>query len=160
MKYLFAPWRTKYINAVKDKKGCFICEAVKSVDDEANLVLYRGEHTIVIMNRYPYSSGHIMVCPKRHLKFPYELTPDEQKELMETLGKMVKVLEEVYHPGGLNIGANIGKAAGAGEEHLHFHIVPRWVGDTNFMSVTGETRVIPDTLDNTYYKIREAIGKI
>ncbi len=160
MKHLFAPWRMKYINSSKDNKGCFICNAVSYVKDEENLVLFRGENSIVILNRYPYNSGHIMVCPKRHIKVPYELNSKEQKELMETLSKMVKVLEEVYHPGGFNIGVNIDKAAGAGEEHLHFHIVPRWVGDTNFMSVTGETRVIPENIKDTYDHIKKAIEEM
>ncbi|MGB9694863.1 MAG: HIT family protein [Caldisericaceae bacterium] len=147
----------KYINASKEREKCFICDAVKGKDDKASLVLYRGEYTIVIMNRYPYNNGHIMVCPKRHLKFPYELSASEQGELMSIVGKMIKVLQDIYEPEGFNIGVNIGKAAGAGEEHLHFHIVPRWIGDSNFMSVTGETRVIPDSIDNTYDKIKEGI---
>lgn len=157
MKYLFAPWRMKYINSSREKERCFICNAINSSDDKENLVLLRYKDAIVIMNRYPYNTAHLMVCPVRHVKFPYELSDEESQNLMYVLSRMVKILEETYKPGGFNIGVNIGKAAGAGEEHLHFHIVPRWVGDSNFMSVTGETRVIPDSIENTYDKIKAAI---
>jgi ATP adenylyltransferase len=101
-----------------------------------------------------------MICPKRHVKYPYELNENEQREIMQFLGIAVKVLENVYHPEGFNIGVNIGRAAGAGEEHLHFHIVPRWSGDTNFMSVFSETRVIPETVEETFKKLKEALSSI
>ncbi|MEF3244960.1 MAG: HIT domain-containing protein [Caldisericaceae bacterium] len=160
MKNLFAPWRKTYIqNAKKQDRECFICVAANGNDDVKNLVVLRGEHAFVILNRYPYNAGHVMVCPKRHIKFPYELTEDEQKEIMFFLGKMVQILDSIYKPQGFNIGVNIGNAAGAGEEHLHFHIVPRWFGDTNFMSVVGETRVIPETIEDTYRKIKEALNR-
>jgi len=161
MKHLFAPWRKTYIqNAHNKDRGCFICNAANSSDDEANLVVKRGDFAIIILNRYPYNSGHVMICPKRHVKYPYELNEDEQREIMQFLGASVRVLENVYHPEGFNIGVNIGRAAGAGEEHLHFHIVPRWGGDTNFMSVFSETRVIPETVEETFKKLKEAFSSI
>ncbi|MFU2158413.1 MULTISPECIES: HIT family protein [Caldisericum] len=161
MRNLFAPWRKTYIqNAHKKDRDCFICVAANSSNDEENLIVKRGNFAIIILNRYPYNSGHIMICPKRHVKFPYDLNKDEQTEIMYFLGLAVKVLETVYHPEGFNIGVNIGRAAGAGEEHLHFHIVPRWGGDTNFMSVFGETRVIPEAIEETYKKLKEAFSKI
>lgn len=160
MRNLFAPWRKTYIqDANKKDRGCFICKAVSEDNDEENLVLLRGEFAIVIINRYPYNSGHVMVCPKRHVKYPYELNEMEQKEIMNFIGKMVKVLENVYKPEGFNIGVNIGKPAGAGEEHLHFHIVPRWAGDTNFITVFSETRVIPENISDTYRRIKEELNK-
>jgi len=161
MKIIWAPWRIKYILAAKrkEKKECFICDAVKSNNDEENLVVKKGNKVIVIMNRFPYNPGHIMVCPKRHVKFPYELTKEENLELMNTLSEMVKLLNKVFSPEGFNIGLNIGRVAGAGEEHLHFHIVPRWGGDTNFMPVFSETKVIPEFLLDTYKKLREAIDE-
>ena len=161
MKIIWAPWRIKYILAAKrkEKKSCFICDAVKSNNDEENLVVKRGEKVIVIMNRFPYNPGHIMVCPKRHVKFPYELTKEENLELMNTLSEMVKLLDRAFSPEGFNIGLNIGKVSGAGEEHLHFHIVPRWSGDTNFMPVLSETKVIPEFLLDTYKKLREAMNE-
>jgi len=161
MKIIWAPWRIKYVLAAKrkEKKSCFICDAVKSNNDEENLVVKRGEKVIVIMNRFPYNPGHIMVCPKRHVKFPYELTKEENLELMNTLSEMVKLLDRAFSPEGFNIGLNIGKVSGAGEEHLHFHIVPRWSGDTNFMPVLSETKVIPEFLLDTYKKLREAMNE-
>ncbi|BAL81549.1 HIT family protein [Caldisericum exile] len=160
MRNLFAPWRKTYIqNAHKKDRDCFICVAANSLNDEESLVVKRGNFAIIILNRYPYNSGHVMICPKRHIKFPYELNEDEQKEIMQFLGLAVKMLENVYHPEGFNIGVNIGRAAGAGEEHLHFHVVPRWGGDTNFMSVFGETRVIPETIEETYKKLKEEFNK-
>lgn len=159
MKILFAPWRMKYIQNAGKESGCFICNAIASSEDEKNLVLLRGKSTIVIMNRYPYNPGHIMVCPNRHIKFPYELSKEESLELIQTLSRMVKIIENTFKPNGQNIGVNIGKASGAGEEHLHFHIVPRWVGDTNFMPLLSETKVVPDSLENIYKKIKETIEK-
>jgi len=159
MKNLFAPWRMKYIQNANKNNGCFICRALESENEEKTLVLYRGKYTIVLMNRYPYNPGHIMICPKKHVKYPYDLNLEESSELIEVLSKMVKVIEETLKPDGINIGVNIGKASGAGEEHLHFHIVPRWIGDTNFMPIFSETKVVPESLEDTYKKIKEGIEK-
>jgi ATP adenylyltransferase len=157
MKIIWAPWRAKYISEIKKTKNCFICEAVKSTNDKESLVIFRGKLTIAIMNKYPYNTGHMMVSPIRHIKFPYEMTKEEMTEAMALLAKMTKVLENIYSPEGINIGVNIGKSAGAGEDHLHFHIVPRWHGDTNFMSVLADTRVLPSTLETTYLKIKKEL---
>ncbi|MCX8094927.1 MAG: HIT domain-containing protein [Caldisericia bacterium] len=155
MRVLWAPWRIKYILSSKKKTGCFICELVKDNKDEENLILKRGNFSIIIMNKYPYNSAHLMISPLRHIKDLYELNDDEMKEIMNFLILSQKIIEKIYKPDGYNIGVNIGRAAGAGEEHLHFHIVPRWSGDTNFMTVFGETRVIPDSLFEIYKKLKE-----
>ena len=155
MKIIWAPWRAKYISEIKKTKNCFICEAVKSTNDKESLVVFRGNLAIVIMNRYPYNIGHMMVSPMRHIKYPYEMTEEEMTETMLLMAKMTKVLENLYSPEGINIGVNIGKSAGAGEEHLHFHIVPRWHGDTNFITVLDNTRVLPSSLESTYDKIKK-----
>lgn len=157
MKIIWAPWRGKYIAENKMTHNCFICEAVKSSNDKESLVIFRGKLALVIMNRYPYNTGHMMVSPMRHVKFPYEMTDNEMVEVMALIAKMTKILEKVYSPEGINIGVNIGKSAGAGEEHLHFHIVPRWHGDTNFLSVFDDTRVLPSTLEKTYDKLKKEI---
>jgi ATP adenylyltransferase len=156
MRIIWAPWRIKYIISSKKKLGCFICDIVKDIKDEENLVLKRGKYSIIIMNRYPYNTAHLMISPIRHIKNLYDLKKEELEEILEFLCLSQKIIEKVYSPDGFNIGVNIGKAAGAGEEHLHFHIVPRWFGDTNFMTIFGETRVIPDKLDEIYKKLKEA----
>lgn len=161
MKIIWAPWRIKYIlsSQRKNKKNCFICDIVKDKRDEENLVVKRGEKVLIIMNKFPYNPGHVMICPKRHVKFPYELTEEESLEIMKEISEMVRVIEKVLSPDGFNIGLNIGRVSGAGEEHLHFHIVPRWNGDTNFMPVLSETKVLPEFLPDTYRKIVEAINE-
>lgn len=156
MRVLWAPWRIKYILSSKKKVGCFICQIINENKDDENLVLKRGSFSIIIMNRYPYNSAHLMISPLRHVKNVYELNDDEQKEIMKFLSLSQKIIEKIYNPDGFNIGVNIGKAAGAGEEHLHFHIVPRWSGDTNFMTVFSKTRVIPEDLTEIYKKLKEA----
>lgn len=155
MRVIWAPWRIKYILSSKKKRGCFICEIINDKNDEENLVLKRGNHSIIIVNRYPYNSAHIMISPIRHIRNIYELNDDEAEEIMKFLSLIQRIIEKLYNPDGFNIGVNIGKAAGAGEEHLHFHIVPRWFGDTNFMTLFSETRVIPDSLFEIYKKLKE-----
>lgn len=159
MKNIFAPWRMKYIQNANKKDECFICAAVGSKEDEKKLILLRGNYAIVIMNSFPYNPGHVMVCPSRHIKFPYEMSKDESLEVMAFISRMVKTIQEIYKPDGFNIGVNIGKTSGAGEEHLHFHVVPRWIGDTNFMPVFAETKVMPESLEESYRKIKEALNK-
>ena len=160
MKIIWAPWRAKYITDIKKEQKCFICEAVKSTDDKNSLVLLRDKFSIVIMNRYPYNTGHMMISPIRHIQFPYEMTVEEMNEVMSLIAKMSKVINNLFSPGGLNIGVNIGKVAGAGEEHLHFHIVPRWNGDTNFIAVFDNTRVLPSSLESTYEKIKKELENV
>jgi len=156
MRVIWAPWRIKYINKSKKKKECFICQIIKDEKDEENLVLYRGKTTIIIMNKFPYNSSHIMISPIRHIENFYELTDEEVQEIFNLISKSQKIIRDLYNPDGFNLGVNIGKAAGAGEDHLHFHLVPRWFGDTNFMTVISETRVMPESIVEVYKKLKEA----
>ena len=154
---IFAPWRSEYILS-GDKKGggCIFCDYPKEDKDEENLIIHRGKLCFVIMNRYPYSAGHLMVIPYRHLHNFAELTADELTELMQLAQKAVETLTEVMHPDGFNLGMNIGKVAGAGiDRHLHLHVVPRWNGDTNFMPVIGDTRVISEALESAWKRLKE-----
>jgi len=155
MKILWAPWRMKYIlEAQKGGSECFICEAYESSDMEEKLVLYKGDHTIVLMNKYPYNTGHLLVAPRRHVASYSELSREELCALNVVVKNSIRLLEEVLRPDGFNIGVNLGRVAGAGlEDHLHVHIVPRWNGDTNFMPVIAETKVIPESLGDTYSRL-------
>lgn len=155
MKHLWAPWRMEYILTQKEK-GCIFCLRPRREDDQDHLVLYRGNHAFVMMNRYPYNSGHLMVVPLRHCIGLESLTHIESKELFGLLKASICVLKKALSPEGFNIGVNIGKTGGAGENHLHFHIVPRWTGDTNFMPILGETKVVPEYLSNTYQRLHSA----
>ena len=146
MKSLFAPWRMEYLKGEK-QKGCVFCKSSIRDDD---LVLYEREYSFVIMNRYPYNPGHLLIVPEAHVGDLEELTPNEKREILDMLNISVRVLKEAMNPEGFNIGANLGKAAGAGvDDHLHVHVVPRWSGDTNFMTVLGEARVIPEDVGKT-----------
>ena len=152
MEQIWAPWRMKYILMDKSK-GCFLCENLKQ-DDAANYILYRGRKNFVIMNVYPYNPGHLMAAPYRHVASLEELTKEELHEHSEIVSRSLKVLRQVFDPQGFNIGVNIGKVAGVGlEGHVHTHIVPRWQGDTNFMPVTADTKVVSEALDETYRKL-------
>ena len=154
MKILWAPWRMAYIKSSDRKTGCIFCEKPKEDRDRENLILYRGKKCFIILNRYPYTNGHLMIAPYRHVGEIEELREEELLECMKLLQESVKALKKVYNPDGFNIGLNIGKIAGAGVEgHIHFHIVPRWSGDTNFMQVFSETRVMPELLQETYDKL-------
>jgi len=152
MKFLWAPWRMGYIleKGEKGRKGCFLCLKPLEKKDRENLILYRGAKGFVMMNRFPYINGHLMVIPNRHCVDIGELDEREAQGLFDLLRMTTRVLKETLHPQGFNIGINIGKAGGAGEEHLHIHIVPRWTGDTNFMPILGQTKVVPQYLDETY----------
>lgn len=152
MKHLWAPWRQEYILA--EKKGCIFCRAISDTQDEKNLILYRGKGCFVILNKYPYNSGHLMIAPNKHKCDLRELAQEEMLESMQLLCKAQVVLEQHLKPEGFNIGANLGKAAGAGEQHLHFHVVPRWVGDTNYMPVLGETKIISQHLSELFLKLK------
>jgi len=150
---LWAPWRMTYI--VNDKEhGCVFCNKLQERDDRANLVLHRGPHSIVLLNKYPYTNGHLMVAPSRHVRNLEDLSMRECNALMQHLQRSVELVKMVLSPDGVNIGANLGKAAGAGvEDHLHFHVVPRWEGDTNCMPVLADVRVIPEHLEVTYDRL-------
>jgi ATP adenylyltransferase len=159
MKNLYAPWRYSYI--LKEKtKGCILCKKYKANLDEQNLIVKRGKLAYILMNLYPYNNGHLMIAPYRHIAKLSSLDDDELFELMKLAQLSEKVLEKVYHPDGFNMGINIGKVAGAGiNDHLHLHIVPRWDGDTNFLAAIGETKVIPESIEDAYKKLKNAFEK-
>jgi ATP adenylyltransferase len=144
----------KYILSNKEIDGCVFCAAKDMPDGPANLVVHRGKHAFVILNKYPYTSGHLMVVPYAHHATLTALDADTRAEMMALTNHCMLVLEKVYRPQGYNVGINIGAAAGAGiRMHVHMHIVPRWSGDTNFMASVGDTRVLPETLTQTYWRI-------
>jgi ATP adenylyltransferase len=148
-----------YVTA-EQPKGCIFCTKPAAGDDEAGKILHRGDLTFVMLNAFPYNTGHLMVAPFRHLADPLELAPQESSEMLYSIRIALEVLREAFSPEGFNIGANIGHVAGAGyAEHLHFHVVPRWSGDTNFMAVTSDTRVVPEALAETYRRLQEALAK-
>src|SRR5512137_1579942 len=154
MDRVWAPWRMEYIAAsMKSDNRCFLC--VDKADDQEALVVGRDGRAFIIMNRFPYTNGHVMVVPVRHIGAIEELTDEETLDMMGLVKIMVSILKEEFNVGGLNIGMNVGRAAGAGlEEHCHIHIVPRWFGDTNFMPILGETRVISEHLYTSYERLK------
>ena len=153
MEQIWAPWRIEYIQREKSE-GCILCEKPRQSGDAANYILYRGDKNFVIMNAYPYNPGHLMIAPYRHVANLDELTDEERHEHFEMVSQSIKVLRQAFNPGGFNIGINMGKVAGAGiDEHVHTHVVPRWQGDTNFMPVLSEVRVVPEALAETYKKL-------
>lgn len=155
MKRIWAPWRMKYIEQAKPA-GCILCDKPGQDDDENNYILYRGETNFVMLNGYPYNPGHLMVAPYRHVASTEALTAEELQEHFAIVNRSIAILRQVYRPEGFNIGINLGKVAGAGiDDHVHTHIVPRWQGDTNFMPVIAETRVIPQALVQTYQKLKD-----
>ena len=156
MEHLWSPWRMEYIQSPK-QANCVFCTEVTKEDGPENLILHRSQSAFVIVNRYPYTSGHLMVVPYGHFPSVELLDARTRAEMMELCALVLSVLRVVYKPQGFNVGINIGEAAGAGiEAHVHMHIVPRWTGDTNFMSSLAGTRVLPETLEDTYKRLKEA----
>ena len=154
MDYLWAPWRMEYILSPKPD-GCIFCDKPKQNADRENLILHRGDHCFVIMNYYPYNNGHLMIVPYRHIADLEDLTEKERREMMALLAGSAKIIKKAMNPDGLNIGMNLGRTAGAGiDEHLHFHIVPRWNGDTNFMPIFGHTKVLPQGLYESWNELK------
>ncbi|MHA2621384.1 MAG: HIT family protein [bacterium JZ-2024 1] len=154
MKQVWAPWRMEYISS-KDKVACFLCDIVRDHRDEENLVLSRGKFCFVVLNLYPYTNGHLMVAPLRHIPEISQLTDDERLELFRLSDRSIHALRLAQKAQGFNVGFNLGAAAGAGlEDHIHLHIVPRWFGDTNFMPVLGEVKVISQHLRDTYNELK------
>lgn len=154
MKRLWSPWRMAYIESLDQEPGCLFCNRLAQVDGPENLILYRGRHAFVILNRFPYTTGHMMLVPNAHEASLDALGEDVLAELMMLAARALKVLRAAYGAQAFNLGANIGQAAGAGiVDHVHFHVLPRWPGDTNFMTTTAETRVIPDSLEATYQRL-------
>ncbi|EZQ03064.1 HIT domain-containing protein [Acidianus sp. RZ1] len=158
MNFLWAPWRNKYVsdNSKKKDKKCIFCTFLNESNDTENLIVYREKTAYVILNRFPYNPGHIMIVPNRHIPSLELLSDEESLEMLKLVKKSMSILRKIYSPDGFNIGINIGRVAGAGiEEHVHVHIVPRWNGDANFMPVLANTKVLPESLDDTYNKLRK-----
>jgi ATP adenylyltransferase len=159
MNHIWSPWRMEYIQNSKEE-GCVFCSAQEMEDGPENLIAFRGEHAYVILNRYPYTSGHLMVVPFDHKPHLEDLEAATRAEMMELTTRSMTVLRKIYHPEAFNMGANIGEAAGAGvKQHVHIHIVPRWGGDTNFMSTVGGTRVLPEALESTYERVKNGFSE-
>ncbi len=157
MEYLEAPWRIEYIRKAigKEGNGCIMCLKHAAGDDASRLVLYRGRYNFVMMNMYPYNGGHLMVAPLRHIARMSLLAPEERHEHIDLVSQCVEILQQEFKPEGFNCGLNLGRIAGAGvDQHLHTHIVPRWAGDTNFMPVLADTRVINEALADTYSRLK------
>jgi ATP adenylyltransferase len=159
MDYLWTPWRYKYIADAKKDDRCIFCDAIAANDDAKMLVVFRGTKNYIILNRYPYATGHVMVVPYAHVADLAAADPEVLSEMMRLAQRVKVALEKTYHPEGYNLGMNLGRAAGAGVTgHLHLHVLPRWSGDSNFMTVVGETRVEPEDLATTYEKLRSALA--
>jgi len=157
MDYLWTPWRYQYVTTTGGGGDCIFCAAPKAGNDRAALIVHRAERNFVILNRYPYTSGHVMVVPYEHAAGLEELGGETLAEMMRLTRDAVRHLRAVYSPDGVNLGMNIGKSAGAGiAGHVHMHVLPRWTGDTNFMTVVGETRVLPEALETTWERLRAA----
>ncbi len=154
MKPIWAPWRMTYIEEGSKNPGCIFCDKLKEPDARASLVLTRTAHSVVMLNKYPYNAGHLLLAPKRHTNQLAALLREEYEDLCESLRSAVDIVLKVLTPSGINLGMNLGRSAGAGvEEHLHWHVVPRWEGDTNFMPVVGEVKVISQHLLESYDRL-------
>jgi ATP adenylyltransferase len=155
MDYLWTPWRYAYVSSVDKTYGCIFCCLLNLGDDEKALIVHRARFNFIILNAYPYTSGHVMVVPYEHVDRLHLLPDRAANEMMELTRRLETILIETYHPDGVNLGMNIGKAAGAGVAgHIHMHVLPRWVADASFMTVVGETRVLPETLEETYRRLK------
>jgi ATP adenylyltransferase len=154
MQIIWAPWRMEYIRMQKPE-GCILCDKPKEDNDTSNYILYRGKMNFIIMNSFPYNPGHLMIAPYRHVATLEDLTNEELHEHFDIVSHGIRVLRQVFNPAGFNIGMNIGKVAGAGlEGHIHSHIVPRWLGDNNFMPVIADVKVVPEAIMETYKKLQ------
>lgn len=155
MDYLFTPWRYAFVTQAHKAAECLFCELPRAGDDEKALIVHRAQYCYVILNAYPYTSGHVMVVPFQHTDELQGLSEPAAQEMMTLTRRLEGILRDLYHPEGLNLGMNLGKAAGAGiAGHIHMHVLPRWVADANFISVIGETRILPEDLETTYKRIR------
>jgi ATP adenylyltransferase len=155
MDHIFTPWRYAYITQTDKLSECLFCAQLQMNDDAKALIVHRGRHCFVILNAFPYTAGHVMIAPYDHVDQLQKLSVPGAQEMMVLTQKMEGILRDLYKPDGLNLGMNLGKAAGAGVAgHIHMHILPRWIADASFVSVIGETRLIPETLETTYTKIK------
>ena len=154
MEYIAAPWREEYVKKVFKMKGCIFCKAMKQKNDRECFILYRGKHNFILLNKYPYTPGHLMIAPNEHLDSIESAEKESTDEMIELLKKCLRILKEQYKPQGFNTGMNIGHSAGAGvADHYHLHIIPRWVGDSNFMPLVGKTKVVLQDLHTTYDRL-------
>lgn len=162
MQALFTPWRYDYLTAPKEPaQRCIFCDAARGEDLEGTLTLYRDDAVVIMLNRYPYSNGHLMVAPAEHAARLFESSTAVLTNVMRAAAQAQRILSDVYHPEGFNVGMNFGKVAGAGfADHYHMHIVPRWGGDTNFMTVTAQTRLVPEDLNSTYNRLAPYFSKL
>ncbi|MGH9867723.1 MAG: HIT family protein [Candidatus Polarisedimenticolia bacterium] len=161
MKSLLSPWRYSYLVQERPAAECIFCDALAHADDHESLIVHRGRENFVILNLYPYTNGHLMVVPNTHVAAPSSSTPSQRAELMELASACEAALRAAYRADGVNLGMNLGRAAGAGiEAHYHLHVVPRWEGDTNFMAVTAETRIIPESLQVSKARVKEALVRL
>ena len=162
MDYIWTPWRYQYMREVttgKQQPECIFCDALARKNDAETLIVHRGEKAFAILNRFPYTSGHVMIVPYAHVAELHLCDPDALGEMMRLAQRVEKILRENYKPDGMNLGMNLGRAAGAGVPgHLHLHALPRWIGDSNFMTVVGETRVHPEDLSTTYERLLKALA--
>jgi len=155
--HLWSPWRYQYLQAAQPADGCIFCEKAAASRDEENFIVHRAEHNFVILNLYPYTTGHLMIVPYEHVATVEEASRDALREMILLASDTETHLGTLYHPHGFNIGMNIGEAAGAGVAgHIHMHVLPRWRGDANFVSTVGETRVLPEDLKVTWRKMKDA----
>ena len=164
MDRLWTPWRYRYVSSAKPagagpKTACVFCEKAAASDDRGNYIVLRAERNFLILNLYPYTTGHLMIVPYEHIATLEESPPETLQEMMRLTARAEKVLRQVYSPDGLNIGMNVGESAGAGiAGHIHMHVLPRWTGDGSFMTTVSETRVLPETLDTTYDRVKAAFN--
>ena len=157
MDRLWNPWRYQYITRENRPDGCIFCDLPKEQNDEATLIIHRGRFNYIILNRFPYTTGHLMVVPFQHTDSLQGIDEEAAQEMFTLVRTADQKLREVYHPKGMNLGMNLGEAAGAGiAEHIHMHVLPRWIGDANFLTVIGETRILPEELSETYRKLKAA----
>ena len=155
MDYLWTPWRYQYIASLKNPSRCVFCIETSGEYDERDFVVFRGKSSFVILNIFPYTTGHLLVAPYTHTADFQKCTAEESWEMLDLVKRCQLALEQTYRPDGFNVGMNLGRCAGAGvEHHLHMHVVPRWIGDSNFMTIVGETRVLPENLETTFAKLR------
>jgi ATP adenylyltransferase len=155
MDYLWTPWRYQYIASLKNPSRCVFCLESSGEYDERDFVVFRGKSSFVILNIFPYTTGHLLVAPYSHTADFQKSSQEESSEMMELVKRCQFALQQTYQPDGFNVGMNLGRCAGAGvEHHLHVHVVPRWIGDSNFMTIVGETRVLPESLETTFHKLR------
>ena len=160
MERMFAGWRMAYVDRAAKVRGCLFCRLKRSGNDRARGILTRRKHAFLVLNSFPYNSGHLMVAVNRHVDTIEGLEAAERAEMWELAALAERILGQVYRPEGLNVGINLGRAAGAGVDgHLHVHVVPRWIGDTNFMVTAGETKVLPEDLDDTWVRLTEAMKR-